>query len=820
MPHTTTIHPAGPAQVCAAVALVCAALAFCPAAADAAQPHAGATSAPTDSSPAGADELLRRLAELQSRLADASLADAERLDAERRAVDVRIALADARPGDDLAATWLIDAAAGVLEPLGRDGSQASVLLGVPTDAQRAACESAAKRGLELLARAQAAADAAVERLQADLLDPAKKNRAAAESQRVEARLAALVDVEQTQRIPYHTGVCQALLAACANDAPSRTEHVRAAVTALSDREIGSMTGEAARRVALAAALLLEPRGLDELREAALEQLAWVTQRARQAWGGDAPDAAASVGRLTALAARMGEIVATRPPASIDDAREEVAAAAARGDSSSLLLAEAHARVILADPARRFANAAERSAAAAGLVLEAYQAMPDATDAEHARRERVRHAAYEKVAALTPASVLAAATRARGTGLPAEVALANAVVLSRRAAEAGGEGEGDAEFKAAARAQAAALLESLVKREDLSPPALRGDALWELAVLESQSDEPADNARAMEALLDLAYAPSGEGRQSRAALQRSAKAVSAGAELGRYVSAQPSVRADAALAARVRRAYRPLLQMMLAREDVATPGVWRAELARVILDDALAATSGAVTLATLDEVLAQLKPVRDAAVAESGAAQTAARAIDAARSSAEAALREAEQTGDAQAKDAARRGVIRVQERALAWQLDHADPAAAATRLRLAEMLLEVGDPRAMEHLPPLADADGPRPGVDPFRLRLAQARAERLAGKTEQAFQHLLALATDLDRPVGVEGQPAYAPRPPLFWAAWCELLEILAADNHAGDAGDRSGTIRLHIRNLELIDRSLGGGVWEKRIRAVEASL
>lgn len=807
----------------AVVAALLAGHAVCAPFAFAQQPAPKATASPAQNN---SDVLLKRLAAMRSKLADPAIPAADRAAAEREAIDVRVALADALPNDDLAATWLIDAAAGMVEPLARDGTQASVLMGIATPSQRDIARSTARRGLDLLTRAETAAGTTVERLQGQVLDPAHRGDAAAESQRVETRLAALVDVELTQRIPYHVGLCHALLAACDDDAGTRAEHVRAAVAALSDREIGSMTGEAARRVVLAAALLLEPRGLDELRNAAREQLDWVAQRAGQAWGGDAPDPGAAVGRLTATQARMGEILATRPPVSLDDARHEVERVAKENTGSggaALLIAEAHARLILADPAKRLGSGAERASTASEIVLDAYRAMPDESDAQHAARERVRFAAYEKVAALAPG--LATSPEA----MSPEMALASAVVLSRRSAE-----KADAD----ASAQAAVLLESLVIRGEPAVPApLKADALWELASLKSRSEDPAQNIRAMEALFDLASTKSDKagdagGTRSGWGGRRAAKAVAAGVQLGRFVAAQDATKKDAALSQRLRRSYRPLLQMMLAQSpaeadahetaETVSPDVWRAELASVVLSDALAVSKtpdhAAITLATLDEVMMLMKPVRDAEVLAQGGEATVQRAFD--------AVRAGVPTGEGD-KGVSLREQIGIQERELAWRLDHADPVASVTRLRLAELLLDAGDKAALAHLPQLTDADGPRPGVDPLRFRLALARADRLDGKRDEAFQRLLAIAGELDRPVGVEGQAGYSPRPELFWASWCEMLEILALDNlrrgtPGGDEGegDRSATIRLHIRNLQLIDPALGGSPWAKRIHAVEESL
>ncbi|MGD9689986.1 MAG: hypothetical protein AB7K52_10075 [Phycisphaerales bacterium] len=64
-------------------------------------------------------------------------------------------------------------------------------------------------------------------------------------------------------------------------------------------------------------------------------------------------------------------------------------------------------------------------------------------------------------------------------------------------------------------------------------------------------------------------------------------------------------------------------------------------------------------------------------------------------------------------------------------------------------------------------------------------------------------------------GQPG--PRSGSFWHAWAEMLAIMAARNQSGD---RTGQIRLRIRQLELIDPALGGAPWAERIGAIESKL
>ncbi len=84
----------------------------------------------------------------------------------------------------------------------------------------------------------------------------------------------------------------------------------------------------------------------------------------------------------------------------------------------------------------------------------------------------------------------------------------------------------------------------------------------------------------------------------------------------------------------------------------------------------------------------------------------------------------------------------------------------------------------------------------------------------ESVFEVLKSLTDSEDAAArGTKAAPAAA-RPDAYWHAWSEMLAIMAARN-AG--GERSGQIRLRIRQLLTIDPALGGGEWAKRIRAIE---
>lgn len=151
---------------------------------------------------------------------------------------------------------------------------------------------------------------------------------------------------------------------------------------------------------------------------------------------------------------------------------------------------------------------------------------------------------------------------------------------------------------------------------------------------------------------------------------------------------------------------------------------------------------------------------------------------------------------------------------LAWSVPRSSAITARARLALAVALLEENKAvKSIEAIAALGDLnDSPLSAADRIRARLTLGRAQRAAADPNAAFATLRALADDLDR------DSASTPkRIEAFWAAWAELLEILRAQN---TAGDRTPTIRLQLNRLQLIDADFGGEPWRSRINAVGDSL
>jgi hypothetical protein len=160
-------------------------------------------------------------------------------------------------------------------------------------------------------------------------------------------------------------------------------------------------------------------------------------------------------------------------------------------------------------------------------------------------------------------------------------------------------------------------------------------------------------------------------------------------------------------------------------------------------------------------------------------------------------------------------------RAMAWAEARGLEQGAWLRLEYARALLEARDDRALETVRPLADldwAEGGRAGVNVAEVRLTLARAQRAAGDDAGAFATLKDLTAALDQPVQTgEGEGEAAARPPIFWEAWAEMLEMLAGANKDGA---RTAEMRLQLKRLALIDEGFGGGAAGERIRAVGDAL
>jgi hypothetical protein len=720
---------------------------------------------------------------IDAALRDPALPFEQRLDLMERAIRARGVLIDgADADDDRVPTWLVEQAALRLDRLTIEGTDAAVLLGIPTARQRERAQAEAWEAFRAVVRADQGAARAVRRLQASVLDGAPGEGvegARARAQAVEAALARLIDVEQAVRIPFYRGRAAALLAALEtgeSGRAAREEHGRVAMESLGGLRVAGGAAEAVRRVTLAAVLLtLWPRAEKPAADAAA--LARGVAGAEGGADGPSPMARAMAQMALVLAAR--DAVALR--AAVADlasaSRREPFVVQGRTDPLlALLAAEAVARAMLEEqPGDGAARAAWLDEAFAPLL-----ALLTREDL-HADRAALRPVVLAKVSA---------ACEMAGPGLPLERMDARLTFARGLAAlqESGG------------RAAGSALLEQVVAREDAGE--LRASALWELAVARSQGAGAENAAEAAAYLCRLARDFPESPRADEAAL----KAV----ELCRYAAglAARDPATPPELTRRIADLYGRALEASYTRRapDAQTPSL-RIERARLILD----AAGRDLTPDLLDRALEALEGVRGATPEQARQAEgLGAAAVEAAIDSARAAI------AGSGGGPVARERLVAVARRAVQWAQVCRPAAADGYRVLLADALLDAGDPRALPILEDLAGRRPPPSGVDAERLRLNLGRAQRLAGRPGDAFATLRVLVEEADVRVvaGGWGDAASSTvRSPVYWEAWAEMLEILAADN-AG--GQRSGTLRTQIARLRVLDPALGNARSRSRIEAV----
>jgi len=151
-------------------------------------------------------------------------------------------------------------------------------------------------------------------------------------------------------------------------------------------------------------------------------------------------------------------------------------------------------------------------------------------------------------------------------------------------------------------------------------------------------------------------------------------------------------------------------------------------------------------------------------------------------------------------------LVKAAQAALGWVGEKDRARAALLRVALADGYACAGDARAADIYDQLLATEPPP--VSPMALVIRKARAQRAAGQPAAAFATLRGL-TDM-----LENAPNL---PPDYFAAWGDMLEILAADNGSGRRADQ---IRLRIAHLRSLDRSLGSPEAAERIDMVERSL
>lgn len=685
------------------------------------------------------------------------------------------AVADQPPArvtaDARTVTQMIDQAAADLALLASDGTEAAVLLGIPTADERTRATLVAGRTLDLLERAERAATAAVARLEEGLMgrdaDPA---RAADRAAAAEAELARLVDVEQAQRIPFLRGCCHALLAG-AGDGENRAESARAAIKALSALRLGG-GAEPARRTMLVAAILNsgsvvtgsgdDSGGWAGLTDAARDAID-AEMRALAAVG-DAGLDGPSRQRLEMIRVVLAAADERNPPASDADALGSMAA------SRGLLIAARRA------PARA-PELLGRACAALLAPLHRGSSPPD---------DGLRLRTYARVSALigpgTGGGGAMIGAGADASSLPAEAALARAVTLLREQPDS---------------IEARALLAHAGARRD-ADSAIRATALWESAAAHlRRSGDEREAAAELEKIIALRPAAPEE-RVTGAArtLERLADRMARGSAPG------------SAERAEWERIQLSALDALLSRPaaDGAAVADWRSRslALRVRLVDPATATPAQL------EALAAFDPAEDPAPASSGASGGAA-PVAAAAVLADLYRAVIDHPRFEQRNAGERLALVQIMRRGMVPSF--------APRLSMlageAELQLGRADRAALE-LRTVIGGSLDRPG-DPARprVRLALVAALRaMPGSGPAERLEALTLLRELTAPLDSVAGGVAGPRPEWYWRAWADTLELVAA------APGEDDNLRAQIRRLELLDPAMGGPATSARIAAVKRAL
>ena len=164
-------------------------------------------------------------------------------------------LIERAPEDPEAPTWMLDRAELALQRAAKDGAVSSLMFGVTARAQPAWVSMHAAAAAELCGQARAAIDAAVARLEGELLEPGvDAEQARMTAARLEPLLAMLIETEQAVRLPEIEFAAAALRALGEPQHESRDRALREALARLGGGALEALRSP--RTALLGAALLL------------------------------------------------------------------------------------------------------------------------------------------------------------------------------------------------------------------------------------------------------------------------------------------------------------------------------------------------------------------------------------------------------------------------------------------------------------------------------------------------------------------------------------------------------------------------------------
>lgn len=639
-----------------------------------AQPPDNPTS---DLAPLDVNELLQRLDSLRSEPVPAP-GSADQIDALLGQLIVR------SPNDDRCATWMVDRAALRLARLAADTSDLSVMLGIPTRAQRRNVGEGAAAALAQLAQARIRADESVRRLESGLMGTGVKDAVAAASQAaaVEARLSTLVDLEQTQRIPFHEAWAQSLIAASA-ESGDRVSALNAAAKSLALVRLGSPAGESARQALLASTLHLASGGQN-----AAANIKALIEQARAG----APDSTTRL-RLAMLAAML----------ETPDHHEPAPSTQVLSTGERLLLAEARARALLEVGRPGAPGWNTRVARACTVLLEAKDSSVGPNDPD---ASALRLLIYAKIAQIIDPTVPAAQ-------LPAEALFGRAVAL---AAEDSSSRE------------VGMLFDLLIARADLAPP-LRADVLWEAGVHVGRQTNEADK-RCPLSFVPLVTEFPKDPRSPQAAWNFIERCGCAAAASGSDSPVDPAT---------CERLVQFALDHPIAGIDPAVIDRWRAELLRLIWNRCMVAGWSREQIDRVLRLWSDLSPAQSAKIANlTGPRRLLTNMDQRGWSGIDASARlGVEEAALSWAIDIERRDVT------IGAAAD-----VAAIRLRIGESKVGLGRKDAAGDLQALVGSAADAPGSpDRGRFRVLLGRALRLSGESESAAAALRAFTDEFDAP-------------------------------------------------------------------------
>lgn len=663
------------------------------------------------------------------------------------------------PEDPEAPTWMIDRAELALQRAAKDGAVSSLMFGVPARTQPVWVSRHATAAAELCGQARAAIDAAVARLEGELLVPgADAEQARETAARVEPLLAMLIEAEQAVRLPEIEFAAAALRALCDPLHEPREQALRDALARLGG---GSRDALRSPRTALLGAALLLRSDDAPARDAAsrlLDQLVRAHARSRP----DESERPLAPGDAVRLC--MALIVCGR------EADAAQVPCPGRGEDwlVDLLLAEANARALMRGTPRHGEVATEGAVRAAGHLLsiaERYDGGPAALDTP-AGPGPLRQLIYEKAAVLLPPG-------APWGAIDAELALARAwALLSPRDATPQSVHPPSAECQA--------LLESVGARND-AHEAVRAQARWLLAN-EHQDRISPSSAAASRALAQIVLELP-RTRLARGAAERIVR--DHAPDLSGLDAQFESVHQAAVVAS--------ALRLLVAADDPPQD----ATLARL-----------AVALVGHDGVCGDTWTEAVAACQRIGAADQRERIARLLTSRIDPMLHATQPVQER--IDALAAAAKWLDARGEAWRSQE-------LRLQRVELIIDSGTSHdARAEIEALIGSAMDRAGtVERARLRTVRGIMLRRAGDVAGAMTEFRTVASEFERD-SRSSDAARAPARQAFWCAWAEMLEIAAC---AGDAPERAEQARQQRQRLELLDPSLGGEPWAGRIRAATGS-